>query len=87
MTQFNLQVTHNSAVVLTLETNDINMVSVDQLKLIKGKGLPEFKLQINHGGVLVVDLDTDDINEVETALFGFEYELTEMLTGGNDEHN
>tara|TARA_R110002096_G_scaffold413803_1_gene614711 strand:- start:1284 stop:1427 length:144 start_codon:yes stop_codon:yes gene_type:complete len=47
--------------------------------------MSNFKLQINHSGVLVVDLDTDDINEVTTALDGFEYELTEMLSGGDDE--
>tara|TARA_R110000822_G_scaffold166524_1_gene306865 strand:- start:722 stop:871 length:150 start_codon:yes stop_codon:yes gene_type:complete len=49
--------------------------------------MTQFNLQVNHGGVLVVDLNTDDINEVTKALDGFEYELTEMLTGGNDEHN
>ena len=47
--------------------------------------MSNFKLQINHGGVLVVDLDTDDIDEVTKALDGFEYELTEMLSGGDDE--
>tara|TARA_R110001583_G_scaffold109400_2_gene258148 strand:+ start:18806 stop:18949 length:144 start_codon:yes stop_codon:yes gene_type:complete len=47
--------------------------------------MSNFKLQINHGGVLVVDLDTDDIDEVTKALDGFEYELTEMLSGGSDE--
>jgi hypothetical protein len=49
--------------------------------------MTQFKLQVNHGGVLVVDLDTDDIDKVTQALDGFEYELTEMLSGGNNEHN
>jgi hypothetical protein len=49
--------------------------------------MTQFKLQVNHGGVLVVDLDTDNIDEVTQALDGFEYELTEMLSGGNNEHN
>jgi hypothetical protein len=44
--------------------------------------MTQFKLQVNHGGVLVVDLHTDDIDEVTQALDGFEYELTEMLSGG-----
>ena len=47
--------------------------------------MTQFNLQVNHGGVLVVDLKTDDVDEVHEALVGFEYELTEMLTGGNDE--
>ena len=47
--------------------------------------MSNFKLQINHGGVLVVDLDTDDVDEVAKALDGFEYELTEMLSGGDNE--
>jgi hypothetical protein len=47
--------------------------------------MTQFKLQINHGGVLVVDLSTDNIHEVDKALEGFEYELTEMLSGGCDE--
>ena len=47
--------------------------------------MTQFNLQVNHGGVLVVDLDTDDIDEVTQALDGFEYELTEMLSGGNNE--
>tara|TARA_R110000737_G_scaffold353117_1_gene402431 strand:- start:11586 stop:11729 length:144 start_codon:yes stop_codon:yes gene_type:complete len=44
-----------------------------------------FKLQINHGGVLVADIETNDIDEVTDALDGFEYELTEMLSGACDE--
>tara|TARA_R110000772_G_scaffold120197_2_gene226390 strand:+ start:109 stop:252 length:144 start_codon:yes stop_codon:yes gene_type:complete len=47
--------------------------------------MSNFKLQITHGGVLVVDLDTDNIDEATKALEGFEYELGEMLSGGNDE--
>ena len=49
--------------------------------------MSNFKLQVNHGGVLVIDLDTDDISEVTKALEGFDYELGEMLSGGNDEYN
>jgi hypothetical protein len=47
--------------------------------------MTQFNLKVNHGGVLVVDLATDDIDEVHKALEGFEYELTEMLSGGCDE--
>ena len=47
--------------------------------------MSNFKLQVNHGGVLVVDLDTDNIDEVNKALEGFDYELSEMLSGGRDE--
>tara|TARA_R110000850_G_scaffold77347_1_gene167489 strand:+ start:142 stop:285 length:144 start_codon:yes stop_codon:yes gene_type:complete len=47
--------------------------------------MSNFKLQVMHGGVIVVDLDTDDIDEVTKALDGFEYELSEMLSGGNNE--
>jgi len=45
----------------------------------------DFKLQVNHDGVLVIDLDTDDISKVTKALEGFDYQLGEMLSGGNDE--
>ena len=85
MTQFKLQVTHDGLLFFNLETNDINRLSVDQLNLMKGEGLTEFKLQITHGNVIVADIDTDDVYELQSALFGFEYELTEMLSGACDE--
>ena len=47
--------------------------------------MSNFKLQVMHGGVMVVDLDTDNIDEATKALEGFEYELGEMLSGGNNE--
>ena len=47
--------------------------------------MSNFKLQVNHGGVLVIDLDTDNIDEVNKALEGFDYELGEMLSGGNND--
>ena len=53
-----------------------------KLKTQRANAMTQFKLQVNHGDVLVVDMDTDDIDEVHQALDGFEYELTEMLSGG-----
>ena len=47
--------------------------------------MSNFKLQVTHGGVLVIDLDTDYIDEVTNALEGFDYELSEMLSGGNND--
>ena len=56
-----------------------------KLKTQRANAMTQFKLQVNHGDVLVVDMDTDDIDEVHQALDGFEYELTEMLSGGYNE--
>jgi hypothetical protein len=47
--------------------------------------MSNFILKVTHGGVLVIDLDTDDVDEVTKALDGFEYELSEMLSGQADE--
>ena len=60
-------------------------MSNTKLKTKRRDVMTLFKLQINHGGVLVADIETNDIDEVTDALDGFEYELTEMLSGACDE--
>jgi hypothetical protein len=46
-----------------------------------------YKLEITHNDIMVVDLETDDPDSVVEAVTGFEYELGEMISGAQDDHN
>ena len=54
-------------------------------EILEGQKMSTFKLKIIHGGVNVVELETEDIDEVKTAIEGFEYELSEMISGQCDD--
>ncbi len=45
----------------------------------------DINIIITHDGIEVVNVTTSDIDEIKDAVIGYEYELSEMISGASNE--
>lgn len=47
----------------------------------------DINIIITHDGIEVVNVTTSDIDEIKDAVIGYEYELSEMISGASNDNN